>query len=57
MDRIVSGFHSAHYGNHPAGSGEMHILLNDLAALRQSEAEWKEREKARQDAEKEEKAD
>ncbi len=48
VDRIVGGFHSAHYGNHPAGSGEMQILLHDLAELRQREAEWKEREKTRE---------
>ncbi len=48
VDRIVGGFHSAHYGNHPAGSGEMQVLLHDLAELRRHEAEWKEREKAKE---------
>ena len=57
VDRIVGGFHSAHYGNHPAGSGELQILLNDLAMLRQREAEWREQEKARENDEKEESAD
>ena len=36
VDRIVGGFHSAHYGNHPAGSGEMQVLLHDLAELRRA---------------------
>ena len=52
VDRIVGGFHSAHYGNHPAGSGEFQVLLNDLAILRQREAEWKEEEKAKENDEK-----
>ncbi len=54
VDRIVGGFHSAHYGGHSADSGEMHILLHDLAELRQREAEWKEREKAREKEDSEE---
>lgn len=45
VDRIVDGFHTAHYGNRPAESGEMAGLLNDLAALRRREAEWKEAER------------
>ena len=48
VERIVGGFHSAHYGKHPAGSGEMQILLRDLAELRQREAQWQERERARE---------
>ena len=53
VDRIVGGFHSAYYGNHSAAGNEMQVLLNDLAALRQREAEWKAREKAKEDEEKE----
>ena len=56
VDRIVGGFHSAHYGNHPAASGEMRTLLDDLAVLRQREAEWKEQEKAKENEEKGDKA-
>ena len=48
VDRIVGGFHSAHYGNQATGSGEMQVLLRDLAELRQREAEWQEQEKARE---------
>ena len=50
VDRIVGGFHSTHYGNQSAGSGEMHVLLTDLAELRRREAEWREmeREKAKE---------
>ena len=47
VDRIVGGFHTAHYGNRPAVPGEMRELLQDLSVLRQREAEWKEMEKAK----------
>ncbi|MDE2778558.1 MAG: DUF4129 domain-containing protein [Chloroflexota bacterium] len=53
VDRIVGGFHSSHYGNHPAGGGEMQDLLRDLADLRRREAEWKEEERIRQKEEEE----
>ena len=48
VDRIVGGFHTAHYGNRTAAPGEMQDLLRNLTILRESEAEWKEREKARE---------
>ncbi len=48
VDRIVGGFHSAHYGKRQAARGEMQTLLSDLSELRAKELEWKERERARQ---------
>ena len=48
VDRIVAGFHTAHYGNRTAGSDEMQGLLRDLSTLRQREATWQEEEKARE---------
>ena len=48
VDRIVGGFQGAHYGNRSTGSQEMDGLLQDLATIRQREAEWKEQEKARE---------
>ena len=48
VDRIVGGFHSSHYGNQAAGSSEMEGLLIDLTELRQHEAQWQEREKAKE---------
>ena len=48
VDRIVGGFQASHYGKTETGSGEMQILLRDLADLRQREAEWREAEKAKE---------
>ena len=48
VDRIVGGFHSSHYGNQAAGSSEMEGLLIDLTELREHEAQWQEREKAKE---------
>ena len=55
VDRIVGGFHTAHYGNQPAPPGEMQDLISNLGILRQTEAEWKERERAREKEEESEK--